>query len=160
LGNIAAGKAACLASLDTIESYDNAYRDYRRAFCLNTLGRCALTEGNSQAAAAAFHQTITQLRGRNRASAAGFLISQALAGEACATGNPKLLDEACDIFRNRKEWNFATGIGNLEGDVAIDIGIAAARLGRAAEAREWYEYAERQVVSRYRIGELKNALAH
>jgi serine/threonine protein kinase len=159
MGNIAAAKSACLACLDDIESSDNMYRDYHRANCLNTLGRCALTEGDLQAAAAAFHQSVTQIRGRNRTSAAGFIISRALAGEAYATKNPDLLDEACHIFRNRTEWNFATGVGNLEGDTAIDIGMAAAALGRIAEAQKWYEYARAQVVSKFRLGELEKEIA-
>jgi eukaryotic-like serine/threonine-protein kinase len=158
MGSIAAAKAACLACLDEIEAADNMYRDHHRANCLNILGRCALTEGDLQAAAAAFHQTVTQIRGRNKTSAAGFIISRALAGEACSTQNPNLLDEACFIFRNRTEWNFATGIGNLEGDTAVDIGMAAAALGRIAEAKEWYEYARSQVVSGFRLGELEKAI--
>jgi tetratricopeptide (TPR) repeat protein len=159
MGNTTAGKAACLAALDVVEASDDIYRDQHRANCLNALGRCALTEGDLQAAAAAFHLTITQIRGRNKTSAAGYVISQALAGEARATGDQRLLDEACHIFRNRTEWNFATGIGNLEGDVAIDIGIAAAALGRTAEAKEWYEYARHQVVSQFRLEELEKAIA-
>jgi serine/threonine protein kinase len=158
-GNISAGKAACLSALESIESSDSMYRDHLRADCLNVLGRCALTEGDLQAASAAFHQIITQIRGRPQTSAAGFFMAQALAGEARATGNQKLLEEASQIFRSRVGWNFSSGSGNMDGEVAVDIGMAAAALGRSAEAREWYEYARQQIVSRFRLSELEKAIA-
>jgi serine/threonine protein kinase/Flp pilus assembly protein TadD len=158
-GNTAAGMKICLESLDIIESTDHMLRDQFRASCLNILGRCALTEGNLQAAGTAFHQSVTHIKGRRSGLSAGYYIAQALAGEAHATVDPNLLEEACHIFRNRIDWNFATGIGNLEGDVAIDIGLAAAALGRAAEAQEWCEHARKQVVSQFRLGELEKAIS-
>jgi serine/threonine protein kinase len=159
MGDIGAAKAACLAALEMVESSDLMLRDYNRGFCLNTLGRCAFSEGNLAAASAAFNQTIAHIRGRKRTQGAGFLIAQALAGEAQAGGGAELLDEAVHIFRNRTGWNFSAASGNLEGDVAIDLGIAAAALGRTSEAQEWYEYAKRQVLSQFRLGELEKALS-
>jgi len=159
-GNSKAAKAACLACLERIESSDHMYRDYARAYCLNILGRCALDEGDRQAASAAFHQSVMQIRGRNRTTAAGYIIILALTGESRSTGNQKLFDEACHIFQNRTGWNFSSGIGNLEGEIAIDIGIAAAELGKMPEAQQWYQNAKCQVVSKFRLGELEKALSH
>ncbi len=159
MGNIEAGKAACLADLDRIESSDMFLRDFARATCLNALGRCALSDGDHPAARAAFNQTLVQIRGRNRAQAAGYMMAQALAGAAQAGNNLELLDEAFRVFRDRTGWNFSAASGNLEGDVSIDLGIAAAALGRTSEAQEWYEYAKRQVVSQFRLGELEKAIS-
>jgi serine/threonine protein kinase len=159
MGNTVACKTACLEALDLIESSDMMLRDFIRSSCLNTLGRCALFEGDLAAADAAFTQTLAQIRGRNKSQGAGYLMAQALAGAARARGDTKLLDEASDVFKDRSSWNFSSSSGNLEGDVVIDLGIAAAVLGRTSEAQRWLEYAKSQVVSQFRIRELEQALA-
>ena len=158
MGNIKDGKAACLETLDFIESSDAMLRDHARAVCLNTLGRCALSEGDLPAASAAFHQAIAQIRGRSKSQGAGYVMAQALAGAAQAGSNSELLDEAFRVFQDRNGWNFSAASGNLEGDVAVDLGIAAAALGRIAEAQNWSDYARQRVVSRFRLGELEKMI--
>jgi TolB-like protein/Tfp pilus assembly protein PilF len=107
-GRLDEARAKCREGLDSVERSDHMYRDTFRAICLNALGRTALDAGDREAAATAFHQGALHLGGRPRTLGGGFLLCQAIAGRAAATGDRDALDEARALHerRDRGDWSW------------------------------------------------------
>ncbi len=81
-GGLDDARARCLIALEEVEKSDHMYRDTNRVFCLVSLGRIALQQGDEAAARAAYGQAIAHIQGRRRTLAGGWLVVQALAGLA------------------------------------------------------------------------------
>jgi hypothetical protein len=156
MGDATGGRMQCLKGLEAIEKSDSIVRDMNRPLSLIILGRCALAEGDDAAAAAACHQAVAQLRGRQHSACAGILLTQALAGEARATKDRSLLKAAGRLFQNREGFNFSQNPGVTIGEALVDLGLAAASLGCNAEAMEWLQQAKNATVSPFRLKELES----
>ena len=133
----AEARTAAFAGLEAAERSDHAYRDTFRAHALSVIGRIALDEGATQAAAAAFGQLLAQARGRPHPRACGHFVVQALCGLARATQETDPYDEAVRLVHRRETYNFNRFFGALESDTLLEVALAAAALGRDDEARAW-----------------------
>ena len=133
----AEARAAAFAGLEAAERSDHAYRDTFRAHALSVIGRIALDEGATPAAAAAFGQLLAQARGRPQPRACGHFVVQALCGLARATQDVDAYDEAVRLVQRRETYNFNRFFGALESDTLLELALAAAALGRDDEARAW-----------------------
>src|SRR5262249_20714018 len=105
-GRLDEARAQCLAGLDHVERTDHMYRDTFRAICLNALGRTALDQGDAEAARTAFRQCELHVGGRPRTLGGGFLLAQAKAGRATASGDGALLREAQAAVETRSELDW------------------------------------------------------
>ncbi|HUF47325.1 MAG TPA: protein kinase [Vicinamibacterales bacterium] len=123
-------RAASLAALDTIERSDHMYRDTYRVLALATLGRLALDRDDRAAATAALQQVLVHLRGRPRTLGGGFVMIQALAGLARATGDPGRLDEAFERFARRDRYSFDLLPMCSDDATLLELGRAALAFGR------------------------------
>ena len=140
-GRLEEGRAEALAALERVESADHMYRDSHRALCLLVLGRILLALSRPTDAAAAFLQVISHVNGRPRALAGGLYVVQALAGHARATGNADSLEEAAHLLQSRSRFDYSWGGGATIAEALVELALAAAALGRPAQAREWLEEA-------------------
>jgi non-specific serine/threonine protein kinase len=135
-GDLDAARARCLEALDALERSDFMYRDSFRGVALCTLGRTSLEQGDGAAARAAFHQAASHLRGRPHGLGEGHLLVQALAGLARTDADPHPLEEALDLFENRRTHNF-DWLWLCADDVSLlDLSRAARACGREEQARE------------------------
>ncbi len=141
MGDLEGARLRCLEGLDAVERSDSMYRDSFRGICLDALGRTALAQGDTAAARAAFAQAAAHLRGRPRGLGGGQLLVQALAGLARGGEGERVLDEAEELFRSRRGHDFSA-LWTCTDDVSLlELARAAAALGRADRAREWFEQA-------------------
>jgi serine/threonine-protein kinase len=85
-GRLEEARAQCLEGLDAVERTDHMYRDTFRAIGLSTLGRVALEQRDAEAARTAYHQCQLHLEGRPHTLGGGWLVVQALAGQARVAG--------------------------------------------------------------------------
>lgn len=129
-GDLAGAREACLAALEMIERSDHMYRDSVRGTALCVLGRTALDQGDPVAAAAAFRQLVAHVTGRERTLGGGYLVVQALAGLARATGDPQHLDQAQRLFAARDRFNFSKLWTCTDDAALLELGRAAMSLGR------------------------------
>jgi len=106
-GRLDEARAQCLAGIEHVERTDHMYRDTFRAICLNALGRTALDQGDTEAARTAFHQCELHLGGRPRTLGGGYLLTQAKAGLAAASGDAAPLREAQAAFATRRELDWS-----------------------------------------------------
>jgi tetratricopeptide (TPR) repeat protein len=148
-GELAEARQRCLAGIEAVEKSDHVYRDTLRGAFLCSLGRTALQQEDSEAASAAFNQSVLHLRGRSRARGGGHPFVQALCGLAQIKKEQGAFDEALDLFRRREGFDFnfmwccsddvtllalaraARGLDNIKLarqllDEAIDVGSAEA----------------------------------
>ena len=136
LGRLDEARLRCLEALEAVERSDSMYRDSFRGIALCALGRIALDQGDREAAQASFGQALAHLRGRPRGLGGGQLAVQALAGMARAGGASENLDEALQLFRSRRAFDFSI-LWTCTDDVSLlELGRAAAALGRP-DAVEW-----------------------
>jgi len=155
-GDPAGAREACFAALDLIERSDHMYRDSFRGMALCALGRAALDQEDTAAAAAAFRQAAAHVHGRARTLGGGYLLVQALAGLARAGDGAAHLDEAVRLFERRDRFNFSK-MWTCTDDVALlEIGRAGLALSREdgmrwiERAREAGSYEARQLLGRKR----------
>jgi serine/threonine-protein kinase len=132
-GDLAGARAACLSGLAAVERSDNMYRDTFRGVGLCALGRTALSQGDTEAARAAFTQAIAHLRGRPRALGGGHLLVQALAGLSRADG-PSSLAEALALYASRQGHDFSMMWSSTDDVTLLELSRAAGAAGRHAEA--------------------------
>jgi serine/threonine-protein kinase len=136
LGDLDGARARCLEGLESVEKSDSMYRDTFRGVCLCALGRTALEQGDISAARAAFAQAVSHLRGRPHGLGGGFLLVQALAGQARAGEGGGPFEEAVRLHRDRQGFNFSN-MWSCTDDVALlELARAAAALGRSEEAAD------------------------
>ena len=141
-GDLDGARRRCLEGLDAVERSDSMYRDSFRGICLCALGRTALAQGDADAARAAFGQAIAHLKGRPRGLGGGQLLVQALAGLSRAGEGERILDEADELFRSRRGHDFSA-LWTCTDDVSLlELARAAAAVGRADRAREWFARAQ------------------
>ena len=136
LGRLDEARLRCLEGLEAVERSDSMYRDSFRGIALCALGRTALDQGDRDAARASFGQALAHLRGRPRGLGGGQLAVQALAGMARAGAAPENLEEALELFRSRRGFDFSI-LWTCTDDVSLlELARAAAALGRP-DADEW-----------------------
>ncbi|HKC80376.1 MAG TPA: tetratricopeptide repeat protein, partial [Gemmatimonadaceae bacterium] len=128
-GDVAAARAHALAGVESAERSDHAYRDTFRAYALVVLGRSALDEGDRVAARAAFHQVLSQSRGRPRTRSCGHVVVEALAGLARVDDDPSHFAEACRLFESGSTFNFEPFFGMLDDFTLFELATAADALG-------------------------------
>jgi serine/threonine-protein kinase len=133
-GSLDRARSVCLEALEDTERSDHMYRDTLRGFALCTLGRIALEQSDPEAAAAAFSQAVSQIRGRPRALGVGQLLVQALAGLASTGREAARLDEALDLFEKREGYDFQFFWGTTDDVTLWQLSRAAESVGRAAQA--------------------------
>jgi tetratricopeptide (TPR) repeat protein len=131
-GALDEARAFCLTGLEAAERSDHIFRDVVRAFGLCALGRIALAQGDTEAAAAAFSQALAQLRSRPHGVGGGHLVVQALAGLSQA-GHTAAFDEACQTFASKAGFNFQTFYGCHDDVTLLELARAAFALGRRGE---------------------------
>lgn len=107
LGRLDDARALCMAAIEDVERSDHMYRDSNRVFCLVTLGRIALQQGDRDAARAALRQALAHVRGRERTLAGGWFAVQALAGLARADHERHFYDEAVTLNATRDRFDFS-----------------------------------------------------
>jgi hypothetical protein len=108
------------------------YRDSFRGTALCILGRTALDQGDPVAAVAAFRQLVAHVTGRGHTLGGGYLVVEALAGLARATGDPDYLDQAQRLFDARDRFNFSKLWTCTDDAALLELGRAAMALGRDA----------------------------
>jgi tetratricopeptide (TPR) repeat protein len=141
MGHLDEARARCFAGLEEVERTDFMYRDSLRVFCLVTLGRVAMEQGDLDATRAAFDQAIAHVKGRPRTLAGGTLVVQALAGLARAGKDAAAYEAARTLDSRRHEFDFSW-LWLCEEDVTcLDLARAAHVLGRSEDVRAFLERA-------------------
>jgi tetratricopeptide (TPR) repeat protein len=133
-GDLDGARARCLEALDALERSDFMYRDSFRGVALCTLGRTALQQRDTPAAHAAYHQAASHLRGRPHGLGEGHLLVQALAGLARVGEDAGLLDEALELFEERRTHNFDWLWLCADDASLLDLSRAARACRRDAQA--------------------------
>jgi len=136
-----AARRSCLEGLSAVEKSDSMYRDTVRGVCLCALGRTALDQGDRAAARAAFAQAAAHLRGRPKGLGGGYLIVQALSGLARSGDGASTFEEAFDVYRSRRGYDFSTLWTCTDDVTLLELSRASAALGRGRDAEELLERA-------------------
>jgi eukaryotic-like serine/threonine-protein kinase len=141
-GRLTEARAEAMAGLESIERSDHRYRDTIRALCLGALGRVALRQGDTGAAAVAFTQAIAQLRGRTRTLGGGHAFVQALGGLVQATGDRSAFDEATRVFDSQAGYSFKFFFGCVDAVTLLELARAAQTLGDNGRASALFARAQ------------------
>lgn len=157
-GNVEQGRVEALSALERVESADHMYRDSHRAVCLLVLGRMLLGLSRAHDAAAAFQQVVSHVTGRPRTLGGGLYLVQALAAYARATGRRDALHEAAHALESRSTYDYSWACLASMPETLVELAIAAAALGRQAQARGWLEEARQARASAFRIAEVERVL--
>jgi TolB-like protein/Tfp pilus assembly protein PilF len=136
-GDLAEARRLALESVRDAETSDHVFRDNYRAISLCLLGDIALRQDDDEAARVAFDQAIAQMRGRPHGAGRGWVVVNALAGQARATGDERPLDEALRLEASREGFDFSfAGWAATRYSTLMHLAVAAAGLGRREHARE------------------------
>jgi hypothetical protein len=120
-GALGEARTVCLRALEFVEGSDHMYRDSFRALDLCTLARVALDQGDADAAAAASHQAVLHVKGRERTLGGGYWLCRALACQGAAERDGALLEEAQRLFQARDAFDWSWLWGATEDEVRADL---------------------------------------